>query len=512
MFDKSRFGSWLGPGLLMVALVGGCEGDDSFTDREWVSIMKMQPFGTEMPPNPYYDMARDPLSANIAALGQQLFFEKELADAITVPGPSGNMGETGKVGCVTCHDTKYFTDSRTGRVSHGRTGPLARNTPALVNLGYYEWTLWTGRFDSMVEHGSGAWGSSTTPIAYSRYIYKKYKEEYNAAFPDTQLDERLGIPVGGEGGVFPAAGGPAAAGAAPGAFEMMPDEAQQAIHQIRYNLGKAWDAYPRMLKTPNSPFERYSKGEADALSPQAKRGLKLFMGKAACNDCHTGSTLTDNQFHNIGVPDPKSTPWVNTTPAPDRGRAASVAAVLGSLAILDAPEPPLTRPAIFNGGSSFSEDPAKGLQRLKDYREYTFSRCVMPDPKTLDPDPAISEPALRVGACLKYDDTIEGVFRTPTLLNIAATGPYFHTGEAATLYDVVQHYNRGGGAQGTFVGTKSARLRPLLLTEDEVLDIVAFLESLTGEAPIDSTDMEVRKWALNTAKAPLPPPMMTTTP
>jgi cytochrome c peroxidase len=492
MLDKSRFGSWLAPGLLMVALVGGCEGDDSFTDREWVSIGKMQPFGTEMPPNPYFDMGTNPRSFDIARFGQQIFFEKELADAITVAGPSGNMGETGKVGCVTCHDTKYFSDSRTGRVSHGRTGPLARNSPALVNLGYYEWTLWTGRFDSMVEHGSGAWGSSTTPIAYSRYIYKKYKDEYNAAFPDTPLDDRLGIAVGAEGGVFPAAGGPAAAGAAAGPFEMMPDDAQQAIHQIRYNLGKAWDAYPRMLKTPNSPFELYSRGNFDALTPEAKRGLKLFMGKAACNDCHTGSTLTDNQFHNIGVPDPKSTPWVNTTPAPDRGRAASIAAVLGPLAVLLADPPPATRPAIFNGASSFSENPERGLQRLIAYRDYTENHCAVRNMDT--------------GACTTYDDTLEGVFRTPTLLNIAETGPYFHTGEAATLYDVVQHYNRGGGAPGTFVGTKSARLRPLLLTQDEVSDLVEFLKSLTGDPP----DAD---WATNKyTKAPLPPPMMTMTP
>ena len=82
--------------------------------------------------------------------------------------------------------------------------------------------------------------------------------------------------------------------------------------------------------------------------------------------------------------------------------------------------------------------------------------------------------------CVPKDELV-GAFRTPTLLNIAETAPYFHTGEAKTLEEVVWHYNRGGGVPGTFAGTKSARLRPLGLTEGEISDLVAFLTSLTGE-------------------------------
>ena len=63
-------------------------------------------------------------------------------------------------------------------------------------------------------------------------------------------------------------------------------------------------------------------------------------------------------------------------------------------------------------------------------------------------------------ACLQYDDTLEGMFRTPSLLNVGDTPPYFHSGAVQTLEDVIWHYNNGGGAEGTFAGTKSPQIKP----------------------------------------------------
>ena len=63
-------------------------------------------------------------------------------------------------------------------------------------------------------------------------------------------------------------------------------------------------------------------------------------------------------------------------------------------------------------------------------------------------------------ACLQYDDTLEGMFRTPSLLNVGDTPPYFHSGAVQTLEDVIWHYNQGGGAEGTFAGTKSPQIKP----------------------------------------------------
>jgi cytochrome c peroxidase len=71
---------------------------------------------------------------------------------------------------------------------------------------------------------------------------------------------------------------------------------------------------------------------------------------------------------------------------------------------------------------------------------------------------------------------MKGAFKTPTLREIASTGPYFHDGSATTLMDVVEHYNRGGDDRSNV----SDDVRPLHLNTTEKEDLVAFLKSLTG--------------------------------
>lgn len=472
--------------LLGAGLALGCQVTDEFTPEEWTLIQQLEPLAGERPRNPFNDKDDDDA---IAKLGQMLFFDKDVAEGITVAGPSGNVGEIRKVACVNCHDSKYFADTRTTPgLSHGRNW-LGTNTVAMVNVGWYEWTLSTGRFDSMVEHGTTVWGTSATPLAQARFLYRKYKDEYNAAFPSTPLDDRLGIPATDPTNVFPTTGGPKAnAAAADGPFEKMPADAQSAIHQIRANLGRAFDTYPRKLTTPNSPFQRYVRDrDFAAIGEQAKRGLRLFIGKAACNDCHVGPILSDNQFHNIATPNQPMLPGATTPLAPNRGRAGVMGTILGNLATLEAnPAAP-----IFNGAGPFSDHRDVGMARLQAIRAVDQTHCKTRNEMT--------------GACTTYDESLEGAFRTASLLNVAETGPYFHGGMVATLEDVVRHYNRGGGEEGSFVGTRSPRLRPLMLTDGEVADLVAFLHTLTGVAPIDQNEPGSWNWAKNTAKAPLPP-------
>lgn len=79
----------------------------------------------------------------------------------------------------------------------------------------------------------------------------------------------------------------------------------------------------------------------------------------------------------------------------------------------------------------------------------------------------------------------EGLFRTPTLRNVALTPPYMATGDSEdgelnTLEQVMKHYNDGG----TNFPNKDKRVRKLGLTEDEVADIVAFMRSLTDSSVI----------------------------
>jgi hypothetical protein len=60
-------------------------------------------------------------------------------------------------------------------------------------------------------------------------------------------------------------------------------------------------AFERTLVTPASAFDRYAAGDKQALTDPQKRGLILFIGKAACRQCHSGPNFTDNKFHSLGL-------------------------------------------------------------------------------------------------------------------------------------------------------------------------------------------------------------------
>jgi cytochrome c peroxidase len=75
-----------------------------------------------------------------------------------------------------------------------------------------------------------------------------------------------------------------------------------------------------------------------------------------------------------------------------------------------------------------------------------------------------------------------GAFKTARLRSVALTAPYMHTGGFDSLWDVVAFYNAGAGTDG-YIGHRDPAIGPLYLSDDEITDIVSFLESLTG-API----------------------------
>jgi cytochrome c peroxidase len=84
---------------------------------------------------------------------------------------------------------------------------------------------------------------------------------------------------------------------------------------------------------------------------------------------------------------------------------------------------------------------------------------------------------------VKPVESMKGAFKTPTLRDVALTAPYFRDGSAATLREVVEHYNRGGDEPA--VGKRSPEIRPLQLSAAEVDDLVAFMQALTGrQAPV----------------------------
>lgn len=76
----------------------------------------------------------------------------------------------------------------------------------------------------------------------------------------------------------------------------------------------------------------------------------------------------------------------------------------------------------------------------------------------------------------------EGHFRVPSLRNVGLTAPYMHDGSLSTLEAVIDHYNKGGVKHPL----QDERIRPLSLSDQEKVDLIAFLEHLTDEDFIQS--------------------------
>jgi cytochrome c peroxidase len=203
------------------------------------------------------------------------------------------------------------------------------------------------------------------------------------------------------------------------------------------NLLRAIASYERSEVSFDSPFDHFVAGERNAINASAVRGWALFNGRGRCTTCHAlvrGSrdvtTFTDQLFHNIGVVMVRA----NTVAM---ARQADQAVQAGDMRAVD-------RTAI---QTNFSV-----LGRFLVTRQ----------------------------------DADIGAFKTPGLRNLLMTAPYFHDGSHATLWDVLDHYNKGGDTGDPFLDKD---MQPLGLKEGEIGDLVAFLASLTSS--------DFRKPALN---------------
>lgn len=205
------------------------------------------------------------------------------------------------------------------------------------------------------------------------------------------------------------------------------------------NIRHAYDAiaaFERTIVQTDTPFDNYMRGDDDALNASQKSGLDLFNGKAGCIVCHSGALLSDEKYYNLGVP------------AYDGWLDDELAQITFRFELL-----------------------AKGSTEEM-YRS------------TKD------DPGLYFSTKQKSD---KGKFRTPSLRYTKYTYPYMHNGMLETLRDVVEFYNDGGG-ENEFAANKSDLIKPLGLTSDEVDDLVAFLESLSGdEILIEEPDLPEMK-------------------
>ncbi len=203
------------------------------------------------------------------------------------------------------------------------------------------------------------------------------------------------------------------------------------------DMTRAIAAFERTLVFLDAPFDRFLAGDDSAVSAKAKRGFALFNGKARCVSCHmlnpSNPLGTDNRFHNIGV----------AAHAQDFEKLARDA-----LAALERQ----------NGGT-------EAVDQL-----------------------ALQTNLSELGRFMVTKDAGDiGSFKTQGLRNVGITAPYMHDGSMRTLWDVMDHYNKGGEANPYLDGG----IEPLALTEAEIDDVVEFLFTLTDDRFAEANRQEL---------------------
>lgn len=248
-------------------------------------------------------------------------------------------------------------------------------------------------------------------------------------------------------------------------------------------FGLAIQMYESTLISDQAPLDAYLQGDHQAMNAQQVEGMNLFLGKGKCVNCHGGAELTNAGSRLLFHPRERIERMVmadNLTTLYDNGfYNTGVRPTSEDLAL---------------GGTDAWGNP---LAFSREYNSQIQGDRV-PDPLDVDVctfDAPLSA-AIPCDATLKptvgFRDAVDGAFKTPTLRNIALTGPYFHNGSRSTLKQVMEFYNRGGDRRGSDANNTSgfdhasvnqhntSNLDPdmtsLNLTPDEIDALVKFME------------------------------------
>ncbi len=260
------------------------------------------------------------------------------------------LSASGRSTCATCHQAGHGWSNAAPRAIGDSGQMLAFKSPTLLDVGTIDRFGWTGRFATIAAVTTFAITSPTNMglslAEATRRLQRDpaYAAPFEAAFGSARIEDG--------------------------------------------RIVQALDTYARSL-TVDTPFDRWIAGDDGAIGDAAKRGFAVFNGKGRCADCHSGPSLTDGSYHDIG---------------------------------------------------SSTDDLGRGK-------------------------------VFRTSVKLQY------AFKTPSLRGVADRAPYLHDGSRATLEDVVDLYDRGGIDRPS----RADAIRPLHLSAGEKADLVAFLETLSGE-------------------------------
>ncbi len=409
-------------------------------DQQLNAIIQQQNL-TPLDPGPAQDPAQ-------VALGQALFFDKELS------GPRD-------IACATCHHPLLNSgDDISLSIGVGGTGLgyervrserhpfIPRNAPEIFNRGVTEWHtfFWDGRVQTLLDGFIENPADEDLPPGLTNIV------AIQAMFPVTSRDEMRGrrndVDVNGQLNEL--------AALRDDNFEEMWDKLMVRLLAIPEYAEQFAAVYPdvppeelHFLHAANalaafqieafsftdSPWDQYLAGNTAVLSDEAKQGALLFYGRANCATCHSGNLLTDQQFHNLLVP--QLGPGHREYAGYDLGRG-----------------------------------------RITDQERDAFH------------------------------------FRTPPLRNVAITGPWMHNGAYDSLEKVIRHHMTPLQSLQTYdpshlppdlavtsrqdintVLLLTQSVDPLIetvpddLTDDEIADLIAFLEALTAPSSQDLTHL-----------------------
>ena len=365
----------------------------AFSDAELRAILRLGPWPVPWSPDPSNRVSGN---AHAIALGERLFFEPRLS-------------RSGKVLCATCHVP--YLGWQDGQAVATGLERVTRNTQSVLNVRYNRWFGWGGAGDSL-------WAQSLRPILDVREMGGSAAHAAALVRGDAQYacgyENAFGAPPPGD------------------------DEA------LLVGIGKALAAFQETLLAGRSAFDDFrdalARGDGAAqarYAAAAQRGLRLFVGKGACNFCHLGPNFSNGEFHDAGIP-------------------------------------------FFVPGGGVDPGRHEGIQRLQASPFNLLGRYNDEPEKEERGSPA----AARASAIKTRHVTLEhrnfGEFRVPSLRNVARTAPYMHNGSLATLAEVVRHYSELNLERLHADG--ESLLKPLKLSARESADLVAFLESLSERA------------------------------
>ena len=304
---------------------------------------------------------------------------------------TGDLSLNRDQGCSFCHqESNNFTD---GWMKAEGMESLNRNTIGLLDVRLRHWYGWSGQSDTL-------WGASIRPI-----VDPKEMGMTSALVKERILEsERFSKAY----------------------FAITREEASNHEPDIvLVNVGKALAAFQETLNSGPTAFDFFREGlleknvaAIEAYPKNAKRGLRLFLGKANCLRCHGGPNFALDEFHNIALPKGEGTV--------DLGRESG-------LQILK------TNP--WTMASSNSDEVTKGPDRTSPHET-------------------------------------RRAFRVPSLRGLNETGPYMHDGRFETLLEAVSHYSDFDEADLPQTGERI--MEPLGLTHRQIDQLVAFLLTLSN--------------------------------